>query len=73
MHSPSAVGGATHQWTLVLRPWAARGANRDERRNPSGVGAGAGLLRPATEDPEPDRRWDVLADPEGSEFCVFPG
>jgi hypothetical protein len=37
------------------------------------VGAGARLLRPATEDPEPDRRWDVLADPEGNEFCAFPG
>jgi hypothetical protein len=36
------------------------------------VDAGARLLRPATEDPEPDRRWDVLADPEGNEFCVFP-
>jgi hypothetical protein len=34
--------------------------------------AGARLLRPATADPEPDRRWDVLADPEGNEFCVFP-
>jgi len=36
------------------------------------VDAGARLLRPATEDPEPDRTWDVLADPEGNEFCVFP-
>jgi predicted enzyme related to lactoylglutathione lyase len=36
------------------------------------VAAGARLLRPATEDPEPDRRWDVLADPEGNEFCAFP-
>ncbi|HET9769999.1 MAG TPA: VOC family protein [Acidimicrobiia bacterium] len=35
------------------------------------VAAGARLLRPATEDPEPDRRWDVLADPEGNEFCAF--
>jgi predicted enzyme related to lactoylglutathione lyase len=34
--------------------------------------AGARLLRPATEDPEPERRWDVLADPEGNEFCAFP-
>lgn len=34
--------------------------------------AGARMLRPATEDPEPDRIWDVLADPEGNEFCVFP-
>jgi catechol 2,3-dioxygenase-like lactoylglutathione lyase family enzyme len=34
--------------------------------------AGARLLRPATENPEPDRTWDVLADPEGNEFCVFP-
>jgi catechol 2,3-dioxygenase-like lactoylglutathione lyase family enzyme len=33
--------------------------------------AGARMLRPATEDPEPNRRWDVLADPEGNEFCVF--
>ncbi len=38
--------------------------------------AGARMLRPngvgpATDDPEPDRNWDVLADPEGNEFCVF--
>ncbi len=33
--------------------------------------AGARMIRPSTEDPEPDRRWDVLADPEGNEFCVF--
>ncbi len=33
---------------------------------------GARMLRPATEDPEPDRIWDVLTDPEGNEFCVFP-
>ncbi|MCA1844386.1 MAG: hypothetical protein LC792_14590, partial [Actinobacteria bacterium] len=33
--------------------------------------AGARMIRPATEDPEPDRAWDVLADPEGNEFCVF--
>ena len=37
------------------------------------LAAGARLLRPSTEDPEPDRTWDVLADPEGNEFCVFPG
>jgi hypothetical protein len=35
------------------------------------VAAGATLLRPKTEDPEPDRTWDVLADPEGNEFCAF--
>jgi hypothetical protein len=29
--------------------------------------AGARLVLPAGE----DRRWDVLADPEGNEFCVF--
>jgi len=29
------------------------------------------MIRPATEDPEPDRNWDVLTDPEGNEFCVF--
>jgi len=34
--------------------------------------AGARMLRPATADPEPDRIWDVLADPEGNEFCVLP-
>jgi predicted enzyme related to lactoylglutathione lyase len=39
---------------------------------PELVAAGARLLRPATENPEPERRWDVLADPEGNEFCVFP-
>jgi predicted enzyme related to lactoylglutathione lyase len=35
------------------------------------VDAGARMIRPSTEDPEPDRRWDVLADPDGNEFCVF--
>jgi catechol 2,3-dioxygenase-like lactoylglutathione lyase family enzyme len=39
---------------------------------PALLEAGARMLRPATEDPEPDRTWDVLADPEGNEFCVFP-
>jgi hypothetical protein len=29
------------------------------------------MIRPSTEDPEPNRVWDVLADPEGNEFCVF--
>jgi hypothetical protein len=32
------------------------------------VGAGATLLRARGD----DRRWDVLADPDGNEFCVFP-
>jgi catechol 2,3-dioxygenase-like lactoylglutathione lyase family enzyme len=39
---------------------------------PALLEAGARMLRPVTEDPEPDRTWDVLADPEGNEFCVFP-
>ena len=30
--------------------------------------AGASLVRPRGD----DLRWDVLADPEGNEFCVFP-
>jgi predicted enzyme related to lactoylglutathione lyase len=34
--------------------------------------AGARMIRPATDEPEPNRVWDVLADPEGNEFCVFP-
>ena len=38
---------------------------------PALLEAGARMLRPATEDPEPNRDWDVLADPEGNEFCVF--
>ncbi len=38
---------------------------------PALLEAGARMIRPATEDPEPDRKWDVLADPEGNEFCVF--
>jgi catechol 2,3-dioxygenase-like lactoylglutathione lyase family enzyme len=38
---------------------------------PALLEAGARMVRPATEDPEPDRDWDVLADPEGNEFCVF--
>ena len=32
------------------------------------VAAGATLLRGRGE----DISWDVLADPEGNEFCVFP-
>jgi catechol 2,3-dioxygenase-like lactoylglutathione lyase family enzyme len=39
---------------------------------PALLEAGARMLRPVTEDPEPDRNWDVLADPHGNEFCVFP-
>lgn len=35
--------------------------------------AGATMLRRSTDGPaEPARVWDVLADPEGNEFCVFP-
>jgi hypothetical protein len=34
--------------------------------------AGATLVRPRDVDPEDDGvEWDVLADPEGNEFCVF--
>jgi hypothetical protein len=34
--------------------------------------AGATLVRPRDPDPEADGiEWDVLADPEGNEFCVF--
>jgi hypothetical protein len=35
--------------------------------------AGATLIRPRDVDTEPDDaiEWDVLADPEGNEFCVF--
>jgi hypothetical protein len=37
------------------------------------LAAGATMLRRSTDGPaEPDRVWDVLADPEGNEFCVFP-
>ena len=35
------------------------------------VWRGADQPPPATEAPEPDRDWDVLADPEDNEFCVF--
>ena len=38
---------------------------------PALLEAGARLIRPATDNPEPDRNWDILADPEGNEFCVF--
>src|SRR5437868_13189100 len=38
---------------------------------PALLQAGARMLRAAAEDPEPDRNWDVLADPESNEFCVF--
>jgi Glyoxalase-like domain len=38
---------------------------------------GATLLRPRDDDPDPENgriAWDVLADPEGNEFCCFtPG
>ncbi len=35
--------------------------------------AGARMIRPRDADTEPDGaiEWDVLADPEGNEFCVF--
>lgn len=36
------------------------------------LAAGARLVRAAADEPEPDRTWDVLADPGGNEFCVFP-
>ena len=32
------------------------------------VDSGATLLRPRGDDLD----WDLLADPEGNEFCVFP-
>jgi hypothetical protein len=37
------------------------------------MAAGATLIRPRDEDTQPDDaiEWDVLADPEGNEFCVF--
>ncbi len=37
------------------------------------LAAGATLVRPRDADTEPDGaiEWDVLADPEGNEFCVF--
>jgi hypothetical protein len=31
------------------------------------IARGASMVRPKGD----DRRWDVLADPEGNEFCVF--
>jgi predicted enzyme related to lactoylglutathione lyase len=37
------------------------------------VDAGARMIRPSTDNPEPGRTWDVLADPEGNEFCAFSG
>ena len=45
--------------------WDVTGNTRDL------LDAGARLLRASADDPEPDRTWDVLADPEGNEFCVF--
>jgi hypothetical protein len=36
------------------------------------LAAGATLVRPRDADDDPDGvEWDVLADPEGNEFCVF--
>ena len=37
------------------------------------IALGATLVRPRDADTEPDGaiEWDVLADPEGNEFCVF--
>ena len=39
---------------------------------PALLAAGASLVRARDADPEDDGvEWDVLADPEGNEFCVF--
>ena len=40
---------------------------------PALLALGATLIRPRDLDTEPDGaiEWDVLADPEGNEFCVF--
>jgi predicted enzyme related to lactoylglutathione lyase len=54
---PKAVKNRVH--------WDVTGSTADLRA------AGARLLRAAADGPEPDRTWDVLADPEGNEFCVF--
>ena len=35
-------------------------------------GSHAGPLRDADTEPDDAIEWDVLADPEGNEFCVFP-
>jgi hypothetical protein len=33
---------------------------------PALLEAGARMIRPVSEDPEPDRDWDVLCDPEAT-------
>jgi hypothetical protein len=39
---------------------------------PALLTAGATMVRPRDADDDPDGvEWDVLADPEGNEFCVF--
>lgn len=55
---PKTVKNRIH-WDVRLLP----GATVDDL-----VAAGATILLPAGD----DRRWTVMADPEGNEFCVFP-
>jgi hypothetical protein len=70
------LGAGPLMW-IVPVPEPKYGKNRmhfDVVGDTSGLmAAGATLIRPRDEDTEPDDaiEWDVLADPEGNEFCVF--
>jgi len=55
---PKTVKNRIH-WDVTLRD----GATVDDL-----IAVGATVLLPAGD----DRKWTVMADPEGNEFCVFP-
>jgi hypothetical protein len=66
------AAGLPVDWVFQAVPEPKRVKNRihwDVLGDAAGlVGSGATLLRPRGD----DLAWDVLADPEGNEFCVFP-
>ena len=66
------TAGLPVDWVFQTVPEPKRVKNRihwDVLGDAAGlIGSGATLLRPRGD----DLAWDVLADPEGNEFCVFP-
>ncbi len=66
------IAGLPVDWVFQTVPEPKRVKNRihwDVLGDTAGlIGSGATLLRPRGD----DLAWDVLADPEGNEFCVFP-
>ena len=66
------TAGLPVDWVFQTVPEPKRVKNRihwDVLGDTAGlIGSGATLLRPRGD----DLAWDVLADPEGNEFCVFP-